>query len=501
MKYLDQLFEPVLIVNEKLEIIYYNHYFSTFSGLSPRKMKKISSVSNLFISLDKKINIADQISEVVEKKRSVVSKEGQIKFFESEEIFNCVIKVNIISKDEILICINDLSIEKSIYDKYRKQVEELKVSYKQLVLADKLKSIGELSAGISHEISNPLTIASGSTEILEILLETQDSLSSREDIVEAISNIQNSLLRINKITLNMKKFVHEGVQCKQFISVKSLIESSVNLVSSSFERQEVDLEVLSDMDISAYVDELAIEQVLVNLLKNALDSVIHSKKKNKKVSIYASASDDNDTLIISVKDSGNGIFEEDVDFIFNPFFTTKEMGEGTGMGLSLSTQIVEEHQGELRLESNSSEGCIFSIELPSAELSNYLELETRISNLDEVDDVKILVIDEDYRNLNFYAKLNDESGGSFLLSRSIAKSESLISNINISKVIIGESLFLKKNIDILIKKNNKLELYKCGNSSGNEKIKIKNTINIPLTRDDVLNKLDIVLGDIHEEEI
>ena len=501
MKYLDQLFEPILIVNNKLEIVYYNHYFSTFSGLSPRKIKKIPSFKELVKSVDNKINLSSQITEVLKTNKSLVSKEGEVQFFESRDLHNCVIKVNKISDDEILICFNDLSIEKSIYDKYRKQVEELKVSYKQLVLADKLKSIGELSAGISHEISNPLTIASGNTEILEILLESQIELSSKEDIKEAIENIQNSLLRINKITINMKKFVHEGVKNKQFISVAQLIESSVNLVAPSFERLDIKLEVSTKSDISAFVNELEIEQVLVNLFKNALDSVAQSSNKEKKVIVDTYATDDDDSFIISVRDSGVGVSEDNVEYIFNPFFTTKEMGEGTGMGLSLSTQIIEDHQGDLRLDSNSSKGCTFSVELPSAELSTYLELETRVSNLEAVDDVKVLVIDEEYSNLNYFSDLNNRQGTSFLLSRSISKSTDLISKLNIEKVVLGNSLFSKQNIDLLLRKNENLKIYNFDNGSSLDKVIIQGSIKVPLDVEDILTKLDIVLGESREEEV
>ena len=501
MKYLDQLFEPIVILNSKLEIVYYNHYFSTFSGLSPRKIKKISSLKELVKSVDNKINLNSQVTEVIENNKSLVSKEGEIQFFESTDLYNCVIKVNKIGDDEILVCFNDLSIEKSIYDKYRKQVEELKVSYKQLVLADKLKSIGELSAGISHEISNPLTIASGNTEILEILLDSQDELTSKEDIKEAIENIQNSLLRINKITINMKKFVHEGVKSKQFVSVAQLVDSSVNLVAPSFERQGIKLEVSSRPDISAFVDELAIEQVLVNILKNALDSVVQSSNKEQKVVVDICATDDDDGFIISVKDSGGGVSEDDVEYIFNPFFTTKEMGEGTGMGLSLSTQIIEDHQGDLRLESNTSKGCTFSIELPSAELSTYLELETRFSNLDDVDDVKVLIIDEEYSSLNYFSDLNDRLGASFLLSRSISKSINLISKLDIEKIILGNSLFSKKSIDLLLKENKNLKIYNFDNCPHLDKVTIEGSIKVPLDAKDILAKLEVVLGENHEEEV
>ncbi|WP_372655275.1 ATP-binding protein [Halobacteriovorax sp.] len=498
-KYLDHLFEPIVIINNENEIIYYNHFFSTFTGLSPRKIKKIEDVHSLMSSVDNKIILKEQVDKVRVNGGVSVSKEGLISFVDSEDVFNCVIKVSQASEDEVLICFNDLSIEKSIYDKYRKQVEELKVSYKQLVLADKLKSIGELSAGISHEISNPLTIASGNTEILEILLESQGELSSKDDIFESISNIQSSLLRINKITLNMKKFVHEGIKSKQFVSVDRLIQSSVALVTPSFERLGITLSCEQFSDISAYVDELAIEQVLVNLLKNALDAVSYSSKKIKEVKVFTSLDSSNNSFSIFIQDSGDGIHEEDVDKIFNPFFTTKELGEGTGMGLSLSSQIIEEHQGEISLFENSKEGCTFSLTLPSAEISNYLDLETRNSNLEGTENINVLVLDEDYTNLNFYTSLNEQYGGSFLVSRSISKSIQLFESININKVIIGESLFNKENINSILSLADDIEIYVYSESDNIDGVDISGVIKTPPSKKDVFNKLELNLGDEDED--
>lgn len=499
-KYLDTLFEPVVIVNNEFDIIYYNHYFSTFSGLSPRKIKKNTNFIKLISSIDEKINLVEQLKSVVAIGDSSVSKEGLIQFIESDDVYNCVLRVKKVVESEILICFNDLSIEKSIYDKYRKQVEELKVSYKQLVLADKLKSIGELSAGISHEISNPLTIASGNTEILEILLESQENLDSGEEILESIQNIQNSLLRINKITLNMKKFVHEGVKSKRFIPILSIIESSVSLVSSSYDRLNVSLLVNVDNDQSAFVDELAIEQVLVNLLKNALDSVVSSNKPVKEVSVSLVINENSDSFTIEVKDNGTGVEEEIIDSIFNPFFTTKELGEGTGMGLSLSSQIIEDHQGNLTLSENSDRGSVFSIELPSAEISNYLDLEGRVSNLESETDSKILVIDENYENLNFFISINDEGSSSFLVSRSISKSSSLLKRVSIKKIIIGDSLFSDENVTTLLNDLSE-DVHVYIYSSNNKKISIETNGNIeyPLNKTNVFKALSIGLGDDREE--
>lgn len=430
---LDQLFEAIIVVNTSNEVIYYNHHFSIFSKLSPRKLKKISIISDLFVSLDDKINISEIIKDSHDSQKTSVSMEGEIKFPDSNEVTNVVIKA-IPSSEYSILCFNDLSIEKSLFQKYKSQVAELKDSYKQLVHADKLKSIGELTAGISHEISNPLTIASGSTELLEIFLETGMIEDNMEEVTDAIANIQSSLLRINKITLNMKKFVYQDDERKEYVDLSSVINSSIALIAPQYGQSDMELSFtdLSDGAIG-FVNDLGIEQVLVNLLKNSLDAL--SGVSSGKVVVELDSSKDGESLFIRVKDNGGGIDSSIENDVFSPFFTTKEIGEGTGMGLSLSKQIIEAHQGNLTY-ANSDEGmCTFTIELPGVELSSYLDNESQISNLEGSAELKVLIIDNEVSVLNLMASLFKDESISIIGSSRPTEALKLLGKIDVDLVV------------------------------------------------------------------
>ena len=429
----DQLFEAIIVVDKKSDIIYYNHHFSTFSKLSPRKIKKISNLAGLFKSLDDKIDISSIINDSQKSNNTSVSMEGEIEFFESNEITNVVIKV-VPKGESSLICFNDLSIEKSLFQKYKAQVTELKNSYKQLVHADKLKSIGELTAGISHEISNPLTIASGNTELLEIFLGSGSIEDNMVEVTEAISNIQSSLLRINKITLNMKKFVYQDDERKEYVDLSSVINSSIALIGPQYAKSNVEL---SFIDLSngaiGFVNDLGIEQVLVNLLKNSLDALIGTDLG--KVIVELDSSKDGEYIFIRVKDNGDGIDASIEKDIFSPFFTTKDIGEGTGMGLSLSKQIIEAHQGDLTYSSSKNESCTFTIELPGVELSSYLDNESQISNLEGSAELKVLVIDNEVTVLNLMASLFKDESVSIIGSSRPSEAINLLQKIDVDLVI------------------------------------------------------------------
>lgn len=499
---LDQLFEAILVVDKERNILHYNHFLSTFSQLSPRKLKKIIQIDDLFNSTDGNINTEELIQECLKNDASVVSKEGEIEFVESKETYNVVLKV-FPSENDLIVCFNNLSIEKNLFDKYKLQVAELKNSYKQLVHADKLKSIGELTAGISHEISNPLTIASGSTELLEIFFETDTVNDNKEEVFEAISNIQAALLRINKITLNMKKFVYQDDEKKEYIKLSTIVNSSINLVHSSFEAQNINLEFVDHTnDLIVFVNELGIEQVLVNLFKNALDASV--EEGSDKVLIELDSSKDGEAIFVRVRDFGGGIDGDIVSNIFNPFFTTKEIGEGTGMGLSLSRQIIESHQGRLEYSPNGDKGSTFTIELPGVELSSYLENESSISNLEEGSELKVLVIDNEVSVLNLFSSLFKDENFSIIGSSRPSEALKLLNKVDVD-IIIADYNMPEMNATELatVIRDNGIETpifyltskdFSSKFNDDKKKLGISSLILKPFTKKSVMEALAIVVG-------
>ena len=201
---LDQLFEPIVIISNSNEIVYYNHQFTTFSKASPRILRKIKSLDELFE------NFSDIILPLIEKTSKTnnvqISSEIEIILKENKLSQYVVIKSIPINNTEIILSFNNFSVEKNLHDKYREQLEELKSAHNQIIQADKLATLGELSASLSHEINNPLAIAMGNSEILTSIIDEFEELKTNDLFIKTFNNISESLQRIKDIIINMKSF-------------------------------------------------------------------------------------------------------------------------------------------------------------------------------------------------------------------------------------------------------------------------------------------------------
>ena len=289
-----------------------------------------------------------------------VSEELELFSIERDSPCHVVLKFTKIEDERILISFNDINIEKKLYEKYRLQLEELKKSHTQILQADKLATIGELSAGISHEISNPLTIATGSMEILEEVLNSE-SENKDELIKNCIADVVESHNRINSIILNMKSFLHNQAEEeeREYCDLEKIILDSIKFVTPYYNEHKVVLKsTFDEKDLVALVNKVKVEQVIVNLLSNALDALVDSKTPSPEVQVQVGKDRNSDNLEIRIKDNGPGVAEENKKEIFNAFFTTKDVGEGTGLGLAIATKIIEAHQGTLGIE-NSDIGALF----------------------------------------------------------------------------------------------------------------------------------------------
>ena len=259
---------------------------------------------------------------------------------------------------------------------------ELKNTQSQLVQSEKMASLGELTAGIAHEIQNPLNFVNNFSEIsTELLDEMMDELKS--------GNTEEVLALASDVKANQEKINHHGKRAGAI--VKGMLQHSR---TSSGKNEPTDINALCDeylrlsyhglraknksfnADFKADLDKKLPEikvvpqdfgRVLLNLINNAFFAVNEkSKTENKdfKPSVIVKTKLEKTKVIISVSDNGSGIPEDVKEKIFQPFFTTKPTGEGTGLGLSLSYDIVTAHGGELKVETNEGEGTEFIIILP-----------------------------------------------------------------------------------------------------------------------------------------
>ncbi len=414
--YLDDLFEPVVVTEMDGTIAYYNASFLTLFRTTPRQMQKQKNILNYLCPV---IPDFAGFFESVTKNGQAVTPE--LNFFFEGQMSTLILKGSKKELDYILLLFKDMTVEKQLNDKYRAQMEELKSTYAQVLQFDKLKVIGEMTANISHEINNPLTVAVGNAELISFALEAGDLNAQKASIERFNNNVNHSLERINKIISNMKEFLHKSEEKKEYCDGKEIIEKSIAFTGPSLKDTaiKVKFNVLGAVPI-LLVNKIKIEQVFVNLIQNAIDSLKDSDLKEPVVSIDLTTEKNGNFIRIDVKDNGPGISAENKEKIFNAFFTTKEIGRGTGLGLSISQQIIQSHQGKLELI-DSDRGAHFRIILPAIGIAGLVNgnWEKMINEGDKI--TRVLVVDNEINILNLCMNFLAESQYAFLGATSAAE--------------------------------------------------------------------------------
>jgi signal transduction histidine kinase len=203
---------------------------------------------------------------------------------------------------------------------------------------DRLATLGELSASVAHEINNPLAIIATSSEVLK------QEYGVHGVGHEVVKKIDTSVIRISKIIRGLKKFAYQDETLSlQVVSAQKLLQDCVDFTLPKAQRHKIKISICELCDTDIYCDELQVQQVIINLLNNAMDAM----RNCDKAWIQLSCLVHDDAIELIVKDSGKGISSDVVDRLFNPFYTTKNVGEGTGLGLSISKGIAKHHGGNL----------------------------------------------------------------------------------------------------------------------------------------------------------
>ncbi|MEE8470561.1 MAG: PAS domain S-box protein [Dehalococcoidia bacterium] len=239
----------------------------------------------------------------------------------------------------------------------RKQAEEEKQRMEQqLLLSGRLAAVGELAAGVAHELNNPLAAVQGFAQFL----------ASREDLDETmrsdVETIYKEAKRASRITANLLAFARKHEPEKGLISINGVLEKSVELHEYRMRVNNVVIaaELAPDLPFTM-ADFYQLQQVFANLITNAEQAMTEANGKGRLVIHTQKVGD---TIQITFTDDGPGIPEEDLKRIFDPFFTTKDVGKGTGLGLSICYGIVQEHGGQLSATSKRGKGATFVVELP-----------------------------------------------------------------------------------------------------------------------------------------
>ncbi|MBE0480923.1 MAG: PAS domain S-box protein [Dehalococcoidia bacterium] len=255
-------------------------------------------------------------------------------------------------KPAALVSVRDVTRHK-IEEEEKRRLEE------QLQLAGRLAAVGELAAGVAHELNNPLAAIQAYAQFLVARKDLEETL--RHDL----ETVHSEALRASRIIRNLLSFSRASKPEKKMISLNGVLERSLEL--HEYRMRGNNLQFRKELDArlpEVMADSHQIQQVFVNIITNAEQAMVGSRKGGM---LTVRTEKVQDRVRISFADDGPGIREEDLKRVFDPFFTTKDVGKGTGLGLSICYGIITEHQGTIRVSSKVGEGTTFNIELPLPE--------------------------------------------------------------------------------------------------------------------------------------
>jgi signal transduction histidine kinase len=269
--------------------------------------------------------------------------------------------------------------EKAREAEFRQKIEQ------QMVSCERLASLGTLAAGVAHEINNPLAIIREATGWMKLLLAKQEAagMMRKEDFEKALGKVENSVERIRRITHQLLGFVRKEESAFSEVDLGALAEEAVAMAAREASNKDIQISLKVDPSTgNVWSDPYQLRQVVLNLLTNA----VYATDRGGSIDVVVESR--GDEVVLTVKDTGKGIPRENLERIFEPFFSTKPPGQGTGLGLFVSRGIVEKLCGSIGVESKLGEGSSFRVILPRhCEIRDDLKDDARLRLLDKIRDI------------------------------------------------------------------------------------------------------------------
>ena len=292
----------------------------------------------------------------------------KMKVFDDEYVLGVHFDINSLKETELKLLEANQELKNTL--------NRLQSAQMRLVESEKMASLGQLTAGLAHEINNPINYVAGNVspirrdlkelkEYLDSLTEGSETKEVPEIDINMLFDELNSLLdgvdegasRVKTLMSDLNSFSLPETSRMQLCDINDSLKTTINLIKHHL-KDRIDLKVnLTDLPaINCNAQQLS--QVFLNMLNNAVQAIKGTG------TIEVSSKVKSDQIVITFKDSGGGISKDNLNKIFDPFFTTKDVGEGTGLGLAISYRIIEEHKGEIKVKSEEGKGTKFTISLP-----------------------------------------------------------------------------------------------------------------------------------------
>jgi signal transduction histidine kinase len=310
------------------------------------------------------------------------------------------VEVRALRKDGVLIYTRGLLVRAKDkgagFHVFLRDITEEKTLRDQLVLADRMASMGTLAAGVAHEINNPLSFVIANASVLsEMLPQIAESIGAHrhDELTEIIGDIRDGSERVRKIVRDLKMFSRPDDTTRGPVDVHRVLESSLNMAWNEIRHRA---RLVKDFGQTTMVDanDGQLGQVFLNLLVNAAHAIPEGAVEANEIRIRT-ALDEDDRLVVEVRDTGSGMTPDVLTRIFDPFYTTKPVGMGTGLGLSVCHGLVAKNGGEITVESEPGVGSVFRVFLNRAKERMKSDAPPRPPVLPALPRRRVLVVDDE----------------------------------------------------------------------------------------------------------
>jgi len=241
-------------------------------------------------------------------------------------------------------------------------IEQLKETETQLVQTEKLASLGRMSAGIIHEINNPLNFATTGLFTLRNkgkYLEPEQ----REEYDEILKDVEDGISRVKNIVSDLRMFTHPETESRDQVELAEVLGASLRFLSNEWKNKVQVVQNLPE-HLTVWANKNKLIHVMTNLLQNSLDALKNKTFTDERPTIWIEGRTESGKTLLIVRDNGTGIAQEHLDKIFDPFYTTKDVGAGMGLGLSICYRIVQDCDGRIQVRTEPGKFCEFTLEFP-----------------------------------------------------------------------------------------------------------------------------------------
>jgi two-component system, NtrC family, C4-dicarboxylate transport sensor histidine kinase DctB len=306
-------------------------------------------------------NVLQRIIELQQNMRAIASSQldTQIRIAGNDEVSSMARDLQYFQQTAIEVERTNQRLAAEIEERVAAEAQ-LKATQNELVQAGKLAALGQLGVGITHEINQPLTAIASHLHTAGRHME-KDQLDKAQNSLDKIGQL---LTKITRITKHLKAFARVAGTELTPVRLTTVIEDAIELMSSQVHEQNGTLSYQSGHpSLCVLAEPIRLEQVMVNLISNAIDALSSSSVRHLNIEVYEL----DNKVMIDVSDTGIGIEADKIEQIFDPFFTQKDVGQGLGLGLSISYNIVQDFGGQIKVVSTPEKGSRFTLVLNKAE--------------------------------------------------------------------------------------------------------------------------------------